>query len=289
MANKPERIGQITTDGITVDVARKRIKNFYLRIEHGQGRVRISAPQNASDDEVRSIVARRIDWIRRQQARIAAAPPSVRLRLVSGETLFFLGRSLRLDVVERDGRGGSVSASEAGLTLSIRRRSQFDERERAIREWYRGELKSLIPPLVRRWEPIMGVGVDEWSIKRMRTRWGTCNIRARRIWLNLELAKYPPECLEYVVVHEMVHLLERHHNARFHKLMDRFLPDWRGRKKLLDGRLSGCLDRLIAAARSRNRFVRPQQSRSADASVEPDADLAIPKDARLTVVCAVRQ
>jgi predicted metal-dependent hydrolase len=231
--------GEITTDGVTIAITRKRIKNFYLRIDRRQGHVRMSVPQHASDDEVRSVVARRIDWIKRQQARAAATPPVVRLRYSSGETHFFLGELLRLEVVESSCRGSKVDRDGDTLTLTIRRRSRFDQRERAVCDWYRGELQSLIPALVAKWEPVMGLRVAESKVKRMRTRWGTCNIRARRIWLNLELAKYLPECLEYVVVHEMVHLLERSHNARFKSLMDRFLPDWRERKRTLGAGLDG--------------------------------------------------
>jgi predicted metal-dependent hydrolase len=227
---------QIAAEGIEIDIARKRIKNFYLRVERPLGRVRVSAPHNASDDEVRSVIFKRLDWIKRQRARIAATPAPVRLRFASGETHFVLGEPVRLEVVERAGRGGSVTCSEGMLKLTVRKRSRFDERERVVREWYRSELKRMIPLLVRQWEPILGVRVADWNVKQMRTRWGTCNIRARRIWLSLELAKYPPACLEYVVVHELVHLLERGHNAKFYGFMDKYLPDWRVRKKELNRR-----------------------------------------------------
>src|SRR3972149_192881 len=133
----------------------------------------------------------------------------------------------------RAGRGSVVVRSESCLELRLRRRSRLDERERALREWYRERLKAFTPPLVDKWQPVIGVAVAAWGVKRMRTRWGTCNIRARRIWLNLELAKHPAECLEYVVVHELVHLLERRHNARFKALLDGFLPDWRERQRTL--------------------------------------------------------
>lgn len=238
-ARVPVRSPEITTDGVVVEVVRKHIKNFYLRVGRPQGRVRVSAPRGASDDEVRLVVARRMDWIKRQQAKIATAPPQMRPRYASGETHFFLGRPHRQEVVEHDGRSGSVVHTESTLELHVRRRSRIDERQRTLYEWYRCELKALIPPLVEKWQPAMGITVADWGVKRMRTRWGTCNIRARRIWLNLELAKHPAECLEYVVVHEMVHLLERNHNARFKALMDTFLPDWRERKRTLGGRRVG--------------------------------------------------
>jgi predicted metal-dependent hydrolase len=225
---------RMTADGVEIEVARKRIRNFYLRVDGSDGRVRVSAPQAASDDEVWSVIQKRIDWIHSQRARIAASPAPARLRFLSGETHTLFGEPLRLEVVEREGRGGKVVREGDALVLSIRMRSRFEERERAMREWYRGEIKPVIPELVSRWEPVMGVRVAEWQVKQMKTRWGTCNIGARRIWLNLELARYPVESLEYVVVHEMVHLLERGHNARFYGFMDRFLPDWRERKTRLN-------------------------------------------------------
>jgi predicted metal-dependent hydrolase len=237
-ARVPARSPEIAADGIVIEVARKHIKNFYLRVDRRQGRVRVSAPQSASDEEVRSVVARRIDWIKRQQAKVAAQPPSDRPRYVSGETHYFLGRPHRLEVVERDACGSVVVRSSSCFELHLRRRSRLDERQRALREWYRGELKAMIPPLVDQWQPLVGVIVAAWGVKRMRTRWGTCNIRARRIWLNLELAKHPAECLEYVVVHEMIHLLERRHNARFKSLLDKFLPNWRERQRSLGGPLA---------------------------------------------------
>ncbi|MGE3243473.1 MAG: M48 family metallopeptidase, partial [Pirellulales bacterium] len=231
--------GEITAEGVVVAFTRKRIKNFYLRIERGQGHVKLSAPHTASDDEIRGVIDRRIAWIKRHQARLRASPPVKPLRYLSGETHQFLGEPLRLEVVERDRRGSKVERRGSTLTLSIRRRSRFDERERAVRNWYREQLKLLVPELIAKWEPVLGVRVAQWQLKQMRTRWGTCNIRARRVWLNVELAKFPPACLEYVVVHEMVHLLERRHNARFHAFMTRFLPDWRERKRTLGAGIGG--------------------------------------------------
>lgn len=231
--------GEITADGVVVAFTRKRIKNFYLRIERGHGSVKLSAPHTASDDEIRGVIDSRIEWIKRHQARLIAAPPIIRLRYETGETHYFLGQPLTLEVVEHDRRGSQVERRGDRLTLALRRRSRFEQRERAVRDWYRSELKRLVPALIAKWQPVLGVHVAQWQLKQMRSRWGTCNIRARRVWLNVELAKFPPECLEYVVVHEMVHLLERSHNARFHAFMTRFLPDWRERKRTLGAGFGG--------------------------------------------------
>lgn len=244
MLNKWRRAGktpentEIKLDSVVVAVSRKAIKNIYLRVDRRSGVARLSAPLRASDRELTAVVRERLDWIKRHQAQAAAAPAILRPRFQTGETHFFLGRPLELEVIERDGRGGRVEFHDHRLALHVRRRSRLDERQRAIHEWYRRELQSLVPPLVDKWQTEMRVSVAEWRIKQMRTRWGTCNIRARRIWLNLELAKYPVECLEYVIVHELVHLLERSHNARFKALMTRFLPDWPERKRTLGRHLT---------------------------------------------------
>jgi predicted metal-dependent hydrolase len=226
-------IAEIKIDTVVVAVTRKRIKNIYLRVDRRNGRAQLSASVRSSDEELTAIVRQRIDWIKRHQAIAAARPPALRPRYISGETHLFLGEPLQLEVIEREGRGSRVIRVGGSMQLHIHRRSRFDQRQRAVHNWYRRELQGIVPPLVEKWQPVMGVQVAEWHVKRMRTRWGTCNIRARRVWLSLELVGHPIECLEYVVVHEMVHLLERSHNARFKSLMTKFLPDWRARQRTL--------------------------------------------------------
>lgn len=229
---------EIKIDNVVVAVSRKAIKNIYLRVDRRSGLARLSAPLKSSDRELTTVVRERLDWIKRHQTQAAAAPPAYRPRFLTGETHFYLGQPLELEVIEHNRRGSRVIRTGDCLQLFVRRRSRFDERQRAIHDWYRRELRLLVPPLVEKWQPVMDVDVAEWRIKRMRTRWGTCNIRARRVWLSLELARYPIECLEYVVVHELAHLLERSHNARFKSLMNKFLPDWRDRKRTLGRRLA---------------------------------------------------
>jgi len=132
----------------------------------------------------------------------------------------------RLDVIEHNGPATVRLANSTTLQLRVRPGTDRDKREEILHRWYRQRLREQIPPLIAKWEPKIGVEVADWGIKKMKTRWGTCTVEARRIWLNLELAKKPASCLEYILVHEMVHLLERHHNERFRALMDSFLPNW---------------------------------------------------------------
>jgi predicted metal-dependent hydrolase len=166
-------------------------------------------------------------------ARFILIKPRRFPKYVSGETHYFQGVPHQLTVLERMGNARVVCQRSRTIELNISPRSSVVKRERAMLNWYRAYLKKEIPPLIKRWEKIIGVRVEEWGVKRMKTRWGSCNPRARRIWLNLELAKKPPRCLEYVVVHEMAHLLEGSHNRRFKELMSQFMPDWRTIRKEL--------------------------------------------------------
>ena len=218
---------QIIVGGLAVEVVRKEIKNLNLRVYPPHGRVRITVPSRLDDEAVHLAVIRRLGWIRRHQERFRQQERQSARKMVTGESHYVQGRPYRLDVVEHDGPP-TVRLID-NHTLELRVRSGTDRAKWAalLDGWYRDRLRQQIPDLISKWEPIVGVEVAEWRIKRMKTRWGTCNITARRIWLNLELAKKPASCLEYVVVHEMVHLIERHHNDRFKECMDRFLPQWR--------------------------------------------------------------
>ena len=146
--------------------------------------------------------------------------------MVSGESHYFLGRRYRLRVTERSGPNRVSLNGTSELTMQVQPSTDRDKREQLLNDWYRRRLKELVPDLIAKWQPVVGVQVADWGIKKMKTRWGSCNTRDHRVWLNLELAKKPPRCLEYVLVHELVHLLESHHNDRFKALMDQFMPQW---------------------------------------------------------------
>jgi predicted metal-dependent hydrolase len=212
--------------GQTVEVVRKRIKHLYVRVLAPDGRVGVSAPLWLPDRQVRLAVEDRWGWITRQQARMRAQKRQPRPKFVSGERHDYMGRPYLLDVVVGRGRPG-VSLADGTVCLTVRPGSDAVERQRVLWEWYRRELKAMLPTLVARWEPVIGVRVAECRVRRMRTRWGSCNRQAHRIWVNLALATRPARCLEYVVVHETVHLLERRHNRRFWDYMGKFLPGWR--------------------------------------------------------------
>lgn len=218
--------------GLEVLVTRKRIKTLRLRVCPPDGQVRISAPLRASENHIRALVEEKLSWIKKHRDDFLSRPRNEPFRFVSGETHYVFGELLPLRVSEVTGRA-RVELGDDELLLSIKPGTPCQQRERLLDEWYRRALKSRLPSLITTWQPVIGREVAAWGVKKMKTRWGTCNISERRIWINLELAKRPPQCLEYILVHEMVHLLERHHNRRFYNYMDKFMPHWRDIDKLL--------------------------------------------------------
>jgi len=224
----------ITVGGVDVQVVRKGIKNLHLGVYPPAGRVRVAAPLAVSDSAVRLAVVGKLGWIKRQRARFQTQSRQSAREMVSGESHFFLGRRYRLRVIEHAGAGCVVLRGRTRLELHVRAGSNAQGRERVLQEWYREQLRALIPPLLAKWEAILGVHATNWGIKKMKTKWGSCSVGVRRIWLNLELAKKPAQCLEYLLVHELTHLIERHHNDRFIRLMDRHLPTWRQSRQELN-------------------------------------------------------
>ena len=224
----------ITVSGLDVQVVRKAIKNLHLGVYPPGGRVRVAAPLAVSDNAVRLAVVGKLGWIKRQRARFHTQPRQSEREMVSGESHYFLGRRYRLRVKEHDAPARVLFRNRAFLELHVRATIGAKGRERILQDWYRANLRTLIPPLVEKWEKILGVKASAWGIKKMKTKWGSCSAESGRIWLNLELAKKPVHCLEYLIVHELTHLIERHHNDRFVALMDRHLPHWRHARQELN-------------------------------------------------------
>ena len=187
-----------------------------------------------SDHAVRLAVIGKLGWIKRQKARFEGQTRQSKREMVSGESHYFLGRRFRLRVIAHDGLSKVVVRNKSTMELYARQRTTAEQRERVLQRWYRRRLRELIPPILEKWQAVLGVQAAAWGIKKMKTRWGTCNVDARRIWLNLELAKKPVQCLEYIIVHELAHHIERHHNDRFVALMDKHLPHWRSHRQALN-------------------------------------------------------
>ena len=226
---------KIIIENIDIELYRKKIKNIHLTVYPIEGRVRLSVPKQMDDAEIKNFVVSKLAWINKQRNKYTAKERRAEKEFVSGEIHYFLCAEYILNVIETTGKQHGELRSNKYLDLYVRPGSSAEKREKILSEWYRQSLKEIIPPLIEKWENIMGVSVNDFGIKLMKTRWGTCNIRDRRIWINLELAKKSLRCIEYIVVHEMVHLLEKHHNQRFKDYMNKFLPDWKTIKDELNG------------------------------------------------------
>ncbi|MDP4013138.1 MAG: SprT family zinc-dependent metalloprotease [Candidatus Nanopelagicales bacterium] len=223
----------LTVSGIDIDVVYKDIKHLHIGVYPPMGRVRIAAPLRFDDDAVRVVAVKRLAWIKKHRARLQATERQTPREMVTGESHYVWGIRHRLKVIERPGRA-HVETDADRLILYVRPGADSAARMAVLQGWQREQLRDRISGLVEKWQPLVGRSVSRWNIRRMKTRWGSCNCETGSIWFNLELAKKHPDCLEFVVVHEMTHLLERSHGERFTKLMDGFMPDWRARRDQLN-------------------------------------------------------
>ena len=224
---------QIELGDITVDVILKDIKNVHLSVHPPAGHVRISAPQRMSLDTIRVFAISKLDWIKQQQAKLREQERETPREYVERESHYVWGKRYLFSINESE-EPPAVELKHSRMLLRVRPGTGEDRKRMLVEEWYRARLKEAVPPLLARWQPVLGVQVERWFVQRMKTRWGSCNHRSRTIRLNTELAKKPPECLEYIVVHELVHLLEPTHNARFVALMDRSMPRWQLHRQVLN-------------------------------------------------------
>lgn len=225
---------QIAVSNIQIDVIRKDIKNIHLAVYPPAGRVRISAPFSVNEDAIRLFVISKLGWIKQKQLQFKGQERITPREYKDRESHYFFGDRYLLNVIETGMTPKVLIRNKTYVDLFVKPKTPTHTRHKIMEEWYRREIKKMIPNLIEKWEDRMGIHIDDWRVKRMKTRWGSCNISKKRIWLNLELAKKPYRCLEYVIVHEMVHLFERKHNDRFIKLIDEFMPNWRGHRDELN-------------------------------------------------------
>jgi predicted metal-dependent hydrolase len=226
---------KITVSGLQVEVVRKNIKNLHLGVYPPTGRIRVAAPLRVSNEAVRLAVVGKLGWIRRQQARFEQQPRQSAREMISGESHYFSGQRYRLRVYATKGPGRVVVSNHSVIELHVRLGATVENRQKVMMTWYREYLKQAIPPLLDKWQKRLGVKVSAYGIKKMKTKWGTCNAEDGRIWINLELAKKSADCLEYVVLHELVHLTVRRHDDQFVQIMEKCLPRWRILRAELNG------------------------------------------------------
>jgi len=217
-----------------VDVVRKDIKNLHLGVYPPDGRVRVAAPLRISDEAVRLFVISKLAWIKKRQSRLKAQERESEREYVSGESHYFQGQRYLLNVIYHEEKPRVEIRNKTYIDLYVRLGTDQAGRQKVLNQWYRACLKEQLPILISKWEGIIGVEVNDWRIRRMKTKWGSCSRNTGRIWINLELAKKPSHCLEFIIVHELTHLLERTHNSQFQALMDGFMPQWRQYKDELN-------------------------------------------------------
>lgn len=227
-------MAQIQISDFKIDVVRKSIKNMHLSVYPPKGRVRIAAPLNVDDETVKLFAISKLSWIRRNQRKFKNQERQTRREFAERESHYFQGRRYLLRVTEVEATPKVEIKTKSYIDLHVRPNTTIEQKQIILNEWYRKELKKQIPSIIEKWEKKIGVTVKDWSVKQMKTKWGTCNGEECRIWINLELAKKPFHCLEYIIVHEMIHLIERHHNNLFLAYMDKFIPKWKFYKEELN-------------------------------------------------------
>lgn len=219
--------------GITVHVTRKaRQKNLYIRVNPPEGDVTVSAPAEATESAIRYFVLRKIPEITKIRDQMLSQARQTKREYVSGEACYLWGKPHML-VVVYEGNRYQIEKTPQRIIMHAPDGASVDSRERALTEWYRGELKRVLPPLLKRCEERVGAEATACNIKYMKTRWGSCNVEEKRILVNLQLVHKPVECLEYVIIHELVHLVEKNHTNRFRALVEMYCPNWKEAKRLL--------------------------------------------------------
>jgi len=226
---------------IDIEVDQKDIKNIHLSVYPPNGRVHIAAPERMEMDTIRVFAISKLQWIKNQQEILQNQEREPKREYLNRESHYFFGKRYLLKIHQVD-TAPKVELDHKHIHLYVRPNASIEKRAEIMDEWHRAELKKMVPKLITKWEKRIGVKSNDYGIKKMRTKWGSCNTEAKRIWLNLELAKKPKICLEYIIVHELVHLLERSHNEKFEKLMDEIMPKWRFHRDELNSLPYGYVD-----------------------------------------------
>jgi predicted metal-dependent hydrolase len=218
---------QISIANLEIDVVRKDIKNMHLAVYPPVGRIRLAAPEHTDPEIIRLFAISKLGWIKKHVKGFKESHRESPRKYISGEAHYFLGKKYMLQVDEGSTKNSITIKGTKKIVMHLRPNTSYESRQRLMKEWYRAHLKSLVPEIISNWEQLIEVKCSDWQVKHMKTKWGSCKTDTKRILLNLELAKKPPICLEYIIVHELVHLLERNHNDNFIRLLNKFMPKWR--------------------------------------------------------------
>lgn len=228
------RTSIITVSNLQIETVRKDIKNIHLGVYPPYGRVRISVPLKTSDETMRLFIISKIPWIKKQKDRFSKQERQTRREYVTGESHYFFGKRYLLNVHKISKQPKIEIVKKTHLELYVKPNTAVEQKQRIFEKFYHNELEKIIPKLILKWEKKVGVKAKEVKIKKMKTKWGTCNSKDKRIWLNLELAKKPLHCIDYVFVHELVHIIERKHSERFLQLLESAYPKWQQSKDELN-------------------------------------------------------
>lgn len=224
----------ITIAGTTIEVIRKKIKSLRLGVFPPDGKVKVTVPHFFNQQMLLTLITNKFEWITQTRKKIQNLPVRPELNYINGEEHRLFGQSYVLKISEHSGKRASVILQHQMIKMQIPHGYNKADRQDCMNRWYRDQLKSALPPMFEKWSKVLGVEANQWLIKKMKTRWGTCNPRAKRITMSLELAKYSHELIEYVVCHELAHLIEASHNQRFKSILSAAIPDWKLRQKQLN-------------------------------------------------------
>ncbi|MDX9960867.1 MAG: SprT family zinc-dependent metalloprotease [Aliarcobacter sp.] len=227
-------LSSIVVSGLEIIIERKDIKNLHIGVYPPNGKIRVATPLKLNDEAVRLAVISRLSWIKKQQQSFLKQPRQSKREMITGESHYFFGKRYLLDVKYQNAKY-EIIKKHSKLQLFVKENTTVENRLKVLEKYYRDNLTIELDKLINKWQNTIEIKIDSWKIQKMKTQWGSCNIEDKRLIFNLELAKVPIDCIEYIVVHEMLHLLERHHNYNFKVLMDKYLSDWQSRKEELKG------------------------------------------------------
>ena len=219
---------------LEIEIVRKDIKNIHLAVYPPHGKVRLAYPKDVNENTIRLYAISKLSWIKKQQRKFVQQDRLTSRNYLDRETHYLFGKKYLLKVIVENKPAQVTIKRKTVIELSVRPGSTKEQKQKVLEDYYREELKERITVLLDKWQKKTGIKVNDFGVKKMKTKWGTCNREAKRIWLNLELAKKPIQCLEYIIVHEMVHILERHHNDRFQHLLKQYMPKWKHLKQELN-------------------------------------------------------
>ena len=219
---------------LEVEVVKKDIKNIHLGVYPPIGRVRLSAPVYSNDEKIRLFIVSKIPWIRKNQRKFKDKERLSQPQFISRESHYIGAKRYLLEVSVNELNKNQIILGKNKIKLYLKEHYTLEKRQEIFESWLRKNLRSRIEPVLQKWENRMGLFCSEWKIKKMKTKWGSCNEEAKRLWFNLELMKVDDNCLEYVIVHELAHLKHKHHNKYFFNTLSKFIPDWENRKNILN-------------------------------------------------------